>query len=162
MSNMQNLSNFQEFCIYKQLKKEARGSSWQSKAKKTALACPIKTENSYHHEEELCVNGTELKLTDAYKVEAPFFYPRMRIRKYVGNFDVSNEIFSLKEEGPNFLIFQMKKKQQQSLVALMFRTQEYSCLLQKHGFRFTEGSVDSFRPTTPGHSPGIVHSEHVN
>lgn len=34
--------------------------------------------------------------------------------------------------------------------------------VQKHGFRFTEGSVDSFRPTTPGHSPGIGHSEHVN
>lgn len=35
-------------------------------------------------------------------------------------------------------------------------------LLQKHGFNFTEGSVDSFRPTTPGHSPGIGHSEDVN
>ncbi|KAL2248532.1 UNVERIFIED_CONTAM: Precursor of CEP3 [Sesamum indicum] len=27
-------------------------------------------------------------------------------------------------------------------------------------YRLEEGYVDSFRPTTPGHSPGIGHSKH--
>ncbi|KAK4347868.1 hypothetical protein RND71_034207 [Anisodus tanguticus] len=30
----------------------------------------------------------------------------------------------------------------------------------RHGFRLMEGSVDSFHPSTPGHSPGIGHSKH--
>ncbi|KAL7141365.1 hypothetical protein ABFS83_08G048000 [Erythranthe nasuta] len=29
-----------------------------------------------------------------------------------------------------------------------------------HRFRFDEGYMDSYRPTTPGHSPGIGHSKH--
>lgn len=31
---------------------------------------------------------------------------------------------------------------------------------RKHGVRLMEGSVDSFHPSTPGHSPGIGHSKH--
>ncbi|CAN4090597.1 unnamed protein product [Withania somnifera] len=30
----------------------------------------------------------------------------------------------------------------------------------RRGFRLMEGSVDSFHPSTPGHSPGIGHSKH--
>ncbi|CAI9777488.1 unnamed protein product [Fraxinus pennsylvanica] len=33
-------------------------------------------------------------------------------------------------------------------------------MLQRQGFRFLQGYVDSFKPTTPGHSPGIGHSKH--
>lgn len=33
-------------------------------------------------------------------------------------------------------------------------------IFQRQGFRFLQGHVDSFRPTTPGHSPGIGHSKH--
>ncbi|KAK4346508.1 hypothetical protein RND71_032847 [Anisodus tanguticus] len=32
--------------------------------------------------------------------------------------------------------------------------------LGRRGFRFMEGSVDAFQPSTPGHSPGIGHSKH--
>ncbi|KAL7193225.1 hypothetical protein ACSBR2_024939 [Camellia fascicularis] len=33
--------------------------------------------------------------------------------------------------------------------------------LQPSGFRtMDQGNVDSFRPTTPGHSPGVGHSDH--
>ncbi|OIS98386.1 hypothetical protein A4A49_00072 [Nicotiana attenuata] len=37
---------------------------------------------------------------------------------------------------------------------------EKKLALLKHRFRFIEGSVDSFQPVTPGHSPGIGHSKH--
>lgn len=30
----------------------------------------------------------------------------------------------------------------------------------RRGFRLMEGSVDSYHPSTPGHSPGIGHSKH--
>lgn len=32
--------------------------------------------------------------------------------------------------------------------------------LQRPAFRFDEVYVNSFRPTTPGHSPSIGHSKH--
>lgn len=32
--------------------------------------------------------------------------------------------------------------------------------LGRGGFRFMEGTVDAFQPSTPGHSPGIGHSKH--
>ncbi|KAF3652847.1 hypothetical protein BC332_03669 [Capsicum chinense] len=33
-------------------------------------------------------------------------------------------------------------------------------MIRRRGFRLMEGSVDSFHPATPGHSPGIGHSKH--
>ncbi|OIT33271.1 hypothetical protein A4A49_66115, partial [Nicotiana attenuata] len=32
--------------------------------------------------------------------------------------------------------------------------------LMSSGFRFMEGTVDAYQPSTPGHSPGIGHSRH--
>ncbi|CAN4079640.1 unnamed protein product [Withania somnifera] len=32
--------------------------------------------------------------------------------------------------------------------------------LGRSRFRFMEGSVDAYQPSTPGHSPGIGHSKH--
>lgn len=32
--------------------------------------------------------------------------------------------------------------------------------LGRGGFRFKEGTVDAYQPSTPGHSPGIGHSKH--
>lgn len=48
------------------------------------------------------------------------------------------------------------------MVNLLEAKKHAACTIQRQGpgFRILEGEVYSFRPTNPGRSPGIGHSNH--
>ncbi|KAL2522776.1 Uncharacterized protein Fot_26699 [Forsythia ovata] len=64
---------------------------------------------------------------------------------------VSNEVFLT--EGRRSKFFNIPDEKETTAEPSSIVSNPRVQLLQKHGFRFTEGSMDSFRPTTPGHSP---------